>query len=78
MTLNQTQVRARELTQRQIDKGRMSVKLLSARTGLKESHCSNWLHGNRGASVGFLSRVLDALEVELEILPKGPAVQRQL
>jgi transcriptional regulator with XRE-family HTH domain len=70
MTLIQVQVRTRELTQRQIDRGQMSVKLLSARTGIRESHCSNWLHGRRGASVHFLSRVLDALRVELEITPK--------
>jgi hypothetical protein len=73
MTLIQVQVRARELCQRQIDAGRMSVKLLSAKTRLLESHCSNWLHGRRGASIRSMSRILDVLDLELQILPKSTA-----
>lgn len=55
--------------QRQIDAGRASVKLLAHRTGLKPPQVSNYLHARRSLSLTSLSRLVDALGFELDLMP---------
>lgn len=53
---------------RRIDRGTVSVSLLARRTGLAQSHLSNFLHGNRNLSIEALDKVLNAIRVEIEDL----------
>ena len=70
MNLRETNARCRELMQRQIDRGTMSITLLSLKTTIGQSHLSNFRQGRRRLSVEALSRVISALGLELELLPR--------
>jgi hypothetical protein len=75
MNLRQTNDRVRELLQRQLDHGIMSNKLLSLKTTIGQSHLSNFQQGRRRLSVEALSRVISALGLELELVPRKPEPQ---
>jgi transcriptional regulator with XRE-family HTH domain len=54
-----------------IQRGKLSVSLLSRRTGISAAHLSNLINGNRNFSIESLERVLGAIGFAVEIYPKG-------
>ena len=71
MTILQVHATMRQRAAQQITRGRTSVKLLSIQTGLTPGTVSNYVRGRRGLSVAGLSRLVDALELAAELLPKS-------
>jgi transcriptional regulator with XRE-family HTH domain len=69
MTIHAAQEQLRGLLQRRIERGTMSVTLLSRKTGLGQSHVSNWLHAKRNLSIAALDAIMRALEMDTELLP---------
>ncbi len=67
MTLNRIAAGLPTIIQARIDKGTCSVKLLAAKTSIKPSHLSNFIHRRRQLSVTALSQVLAALGLEPEL-----------
>ena len=59
-----------------IQRGTMSCKLLSTKTGLGQSHVSNFLHSKRGLSLESMDRILTALELQVELVPARHARER--
>lgn len=76
MTLLQMNAQLRAHTQRQIDRGTMSVKLLAAKSGMSEPHISLWLHGKRDCSLFALSAVLHVLGMAVELVPAAKDERR--
>ena len=73
MTLNQLATNTRRTIQQQIDAGRLSITLLSRRTGLSPPTLSNFVHGRRGASIDGLSRIVSAIGYTLDAYKMQPA-----
>jgi hypothetical protein len=69
MTIFQLDQATRRIARQQITDGRMSVKLLAAKTGKNPAHVSNYLAGRRNVSVKALSAFLAALGLCAEIVP---------
>ena len=61
MTLSSLHANLRTVIQARINRGSISVKLLSARTGISQPHLSMYIHGKKNLSVSSLSDVLHAL-----------------
>ncbi len=66
MNLNRLHDNLREVAQGRINRGTMSVTLLSRKAGLCQSHVSNFIHGKRRLSVASMARVLVALGFTVE------------
>jgi transcriptional regulator with XRE-family HTH domain len=79
MTILQIHQSVRGCAARQINKGRMSIKLLAAKTGLAPSTVTNYVRGRRGLSVAGLSLMLNALgfDADLYAKPHGNVVVSQ-
>jgi transcriptional regulator with XRE-family HTH domain len=63
------QAQLRVILQHRIDRGTMSLLLLSRKTGIGTSHLSNWRHGNRAASLQALHAIAHALGFRVELVP---------
>jgi transcriptional regulator with XRE-family HTH domain len=71
MTIRQLHDRVRVELLRRIERGTMSVSLLSRQTGLTQSHISNFLHGQRSMSIDALDKVLSAIRMQVDdLLPQ--------
>jgi transcriptional regulator with XRE-family HTH domain len=55
----------------------MSGKLLSAQTGIGQSHLSNFLHKKRKLSVESMDAVMKALHFDVELLPLARAEEQR-
>ena len=71
MSLLDTHYRLRVALNCRIQRGTMSVTLLARKTRMSKAHVSNFLHGKRSLSVESMSRILDALDLSLEVFPKS-------
>jgi transcriptional regulator with XRE-family HTH domain len=69
MKLERMHEQARAALNYRVQRGTMTIKLLSAMSGVGQSHVSNFLHGKRKLSLHTLSRVLVALGLEAELVP---------
>ena len=66
MNFTQLVERIRLELQRRIERGTLSVSLLSRQTGLGQSHISNFLHGRRGVRLETLDRIMQAQGLSVE------------
>lgn len=73
MSLRRTHEQLRVALNYRVQHGTMSVKLLSSKTGLGESHVSNFLHGRRRLSLDSMDKVLTAQGLAVELLPLSRA-----
>lgn len=74
MTLTQMHERLRLELLRRIQRGSLSVSLLSRQTGFGQSHISNYLRGRRGLSLESMDRVLTAQGMlAADLLPASAA-----
>ncbi len=69
MSLARIQQHQREALNYRIQRGTMSVKLLSAKTGLSPSHLSLFIHGHKRLSLDAMDKVLVAQGLAVEVLP---------
>jgi transcriptional regulator with XRE-family HTH domain len=70
MNITQLQERLRLELLRRIQRGSLSLSLLSRQTGLGVSHISNFLHNKRGLSLESMDRILAAQGMALaDLLP---------
>lgn len=69
MSLSHIQEQLRAVMNHRIQNGTMTIKLLSAKTGLKPSHLCNFLHGYRRLSLDSMSLVMEAQGLTVELLP---------
>ena len=69
MSLARIQQHQREALNYRIQRGTMSVKLLSAKTGLSSSHLSLFINGRKRLSLDAMDRVLVAQGLAVEVLP---------
>lgn len=70
MNLSQLHERLRLELLRRIQRGTLSLSLLSRQTGLALSHLSNFLHGKRGLSLDAADRILFAQQMGIaDLLP---------
>jgi transcriptional regulator with XRE-family HTH domain len=70
MDFTQLQDRVRLELLRRIERGTVSVSLLSRQTGLGQPHLSNFLHGRRSLSLRSLDRILGAQHLAVaDLLP---------
>lgn len=75
MNLTQLQERLRLELRRRIERGTLSVSLLSRQTDLGQGHLSNFLSKRRGLSLQSLDRILAALHMEAEdLIPSGRSI----
>jgi len=72
MNLTQMQSRLRLELMRRIQRGSLSLSLLSRKTGLGSSHLSNFLHHKRGLSFAAVDRILMALPMAATDLLPSP------
>lgn len=70
MAIESVERAARDIFNRRVDAGTMSVKLMSQLIGLAPSHISNFRHNERGLSVDSLSRMIVALGFDVELIPR--------
>jgi transcriptional regulator with XRE-family HTH domain len=77
MTLIQMNIFMRQWTQKRINEGKLSVKVLSMRSGLSQAHVSNWLHGKRDCSLFALSSLLVVIGLVVELVPASAARDRR-
>lgn len=68
MTFSQLHESLRLELVRRIQRGTLTVSLLSRQTGLAQGHVSNFLLGKRGLSLNAMDRVLRAQRLELDDL----------
>ncbi len=68
MNLTQMHERLRIEMQRRIQRGSLTISLLSRQTGLGESHLSNFLHSRRRLSLDGIDRMLSAQHMAAEDL----------
>lgn len=68
MNFSQLQERVRAELLRRIDRGALSVSLLSRQTGIGQPHLSNFLHGRRNISFAALDKILTAQRLTVEDL----------
>ncbi len=84
MNFTQLHERLRMELQCRIDRGTLSVSLLSRQTGLGQAHLSNFLHCKRQLSLQALDRVLTAQHLAADdLLPvlrqgTGPAAEPEI
>lgn len=71
MSLARIHEQTRTVLQARIDRGVVSISLLSRLTGIGQPHLSNYLHGRRRLSVLALSKVLDSLGFELHAVHRS-------
>jgi plasmid maintenance system antidote protein VapI len=71
MSLAQLHEHMRSTMARRIDKGTMTVSLLSRLIGVGQPHVSSFVHGKRRLSLRTLDRVLSVQNWGIETLPKG-------
>ncbi len=69
MTLSRVQDQLRAALNYRIQRRTMSVKLLSAQTGIGSPHLCNFLHGRRHLSLDTMDKILHALGLAVELLP---------
>jgi hypothetical protein len=70
MNFSKLQERVRVELLRRIERGTLSVSLLSRQTGLGQPHISNFLHRRRGLSLTSLDLILEAQRLEIsDLLP---------
>jgi len=70
MNFSKLQERIRVELLRRIERGTLSVSLLSRQTGLGQPHISNFLHSRRGLSLKSLDLILEAQRLEVsDLLP---------
>ena len=55
---------------KQIDRSGMRDVELSRKAGIQRSAISRFGHGERGLSIGSVEKILDALDLELTIVPR--------
>jgi hypothetical protein len=55
----------------------MSVKLLSAKTGLSQPHLSLFLHGHKRLSIDAMDKVLVAQDLAVEVLPARKTIDKK-
>jgi hypothetical protein len=68
MNFTQMQERIRLELQRRIQRGTLSLSLLSRQTGFRPSHLSNFVHSKRQLSLEGMDRVLAALHMGMDDL----------
>lgn len=68
--------RLRLETWRRIDQGMLSSALLASRTGLAQTHISNFLHRRRRLSLTALDRILEAQTLSVEELARTDSPSR--
>lgn len=74
MNFTQMHERLRMELLRRIQRGSLSISLLSRQTGLGKSHLSNFLHSRRRLSLAGIDRMLAAQQMSAEdLLELGPA-----
>lgn len=76
MTLSQAHEKLRLALNYRVQRGTMSVSLLARTTGISQTHCSNFLHGQRGLSLASMDAVLLAQGLAVELLPLSRARER--
>jgi hypothetical protein len=76
MSLRSIQQHQREALNYRIQRGTMSVKLLSAKTGLSQPHLSLFLHGHKRLSIDAMDKVLVAQGLAVEVLPARRASEK--
>jgi plasmid maintenance system antidote protein VapI len=54
-----------------IQNGSMTVKLLSAKSGVGQSHVSNFVHGKRNLSLDSMDKLMRALGMGIEVMVIG-------
>jgi plasmid maintenance system antidote protein VapI len=54
-----------------IQNGSMTVKLLSAKSGVGQSHVSNFVHGKRNLSLDSMDKLMRALGMDIEVIVVG-------
>jgi hypothetical protein len=69
MSLARIQQHQREALNYRIQRGTMSIKLLSVKTGLSQSHLCLFLHGRKRLSLDAMDKVLVAQGLAVEVLP---------
>jgi transcriptional regulator with XRE-family HTH domain len=74
MTLHRAHEQLRGALNYRIQRHTMSVKLLSAVTGIGQPHLCNFLHGRRSLSLESMDKVLHALGLTVELLPVRKAL----
>lgn len=72
MNFSQLQERVRLELRRRIERGTLSVSLLSRQTLLAQAHISNFLNGRRQLSIGALDKILAAQRLEVADLLPAP------
>jgi len=77
MSLACTHEQLRSSLNYRIQRGTMSGKLLSAQTGIGQSHLSNFLHKKRKLSVESMDAVMKALHFDVELLPLARAKEQR-
>jgi transcriptional regulator with XRE-family HTH domain len=68
MDFSQLQERVRLELLRRIERGTLSASLLARKSGLGQSHISNFLHGRRGMTLAALDRILAAIQLDVSDL----------
>jgi transcriptional regulator with XRE-family HTH domain len=68
MTFQQLNERLRQELLRRIERGTLSGKLISCKTGYGQPHISNFLRGKRRLSLDALDRLLNILQMSVEDL----------
>ncbi len=72
MNFSQLQERVRAELLRRIERGTLSVSLLSRQTGVGQPHLSNFLHGRRQLSLGTLDKLLRSQQLSVaDLLPSA-------
>ena len=69
MSLARIQQHQREALNYRIQRGTMSISLLSRKTGLSASHLSLFVHGRKRLSLAAMDRVLVAQGLDVECVP---------
>lgn len=77
MNFSQLQERVRGELLRRIDRGTLSVSLLSRQTAIGQPHLSNFLHARRNLSFTSLDKILTAQHLTIEdLIPQRRAASR--
>ena len=71
VTLKRIQINMRTMINYRIQNGSMTVKLLSAKSGVGQSHVSNFVHGNRNLSLDSMDKLMRALGMDIEVIVVG-------
>lgn len=71
MTLKRIQINMRTMINYRIQNGSMTVKLLSAKSGVGQSHVSNFVHGKRNLSLDSMDKLMRALGMDIEVIVVG-------